>query len=271
MNLSIFGCGWLGLPLAFHLQKGPYTIHGSSTTETTLKTLSKNNINSYLLTVSNNGKLNTQPKTFFSSDCLIITLPFKRSLTDPFIYLNQIKSIINAYNKNCKKSWVILLSSTSIYPLDNTTVNEFTSITPQNKRQESLLATEQYVQKNTHSSAILRCGGLFGYKRKIGNFFTKKELSTPNAPVNLIHQTDVIGLIQSILQTKKDHYIFNAVCPHHPTKKELYTFHATLQNTAPPIIKESNIQNSKIVCSNYTCETLSYSFTYKNLLQNMND
>ncbi|WP_321539617.1 NAD(P)-binding domain-containing protein [Flavobacterium piscinae] len=43
-QISILGCGWLGMPLAKHLLQKGYSIKGSTTTETKLELLQNEGI-----------------------------------------------------------------------------------------------------------------------------------------------------------------------------------------------------------------------------------
>ena len=182
-SISILGCGWLGEPLSIILKK-KYSVKRSP---------------DFLIRVHENfisGNLD-----FFKSDYLIITLPFKRSFEDPFIYPKQISQIIKHSPKN---QWILFTSSTSIYPNINGTVTEETSIIPENNRQKALLETEEMIQAHTPHT-LIRLAGLFGPDRPL-----KKESKN----MNLIHLNDAIGIIQRIIETSSQNHIFNAVCLH---------------------------------------------------------
>ena len=222
MNISIIGCGWLGLPLAQKCLHLGYKVTGTTTSPSKLTQLQQHNISPILFHCDTTGKITSKLDNLFDCDCLIITLPFKRSFTKPSYYHNQISALLTAYQQsNTSSKWIIFTSSTSVYSKTNQTVDENSVILPENERQKCLLNTENLLLNSSIDTTIVRCGGLFGFNRKIGNFFKNKTISEPNSPVNLIHCTDVIGIICAILNQKQKNTIFNAVCPHHPTKKEL--------------------------------------------------
>jgi hypothetical protein len=191
-SISILGCGWLGAPLATALSDH-YTLKKSP--DFSIRVHEKN------IT----GNL-----TFFDSDMLIITLPFKRTFEDPWIYPNQITQVLNHTKKN---QWILFTSSTSIYPNINKTFTEETVIIPENDRGKALLKTEQLIQ-NHSPYTIIRLGGLYGPNR---------ELKKDSKSMNLIHLNDAIGLITKIIDSSAQNHIFNAVSnvrfPHEPGKK----------------------------------------------------
>jgi len=93
----------------------------------------------------------------------------------------------------------------------------------------------------------------------------RTHIENPNAPINLIHQEDCIGIIMAIIdqiQIKcwNRNEVFNAVTPFHPSRKEYYTQKAIELNLALP---EFNLENStfgKTILSNKTGAFLGYAF-----------
>jgi len=264
-SISIVGCGWLGLPLGQTLHNHGYNVAGSTTTPSKQTLLRQHNIMPYIIECTTNAQLTTSSPSFFTADHLIITLPFKRSLPQAAIYFNQIKSIVSTYlthNPNLKH--VLLTSSTSIYSPTNTTVTENTPITAQTERQQALYNTEQYILNLPLKSTIIRCGGLFGYGRHIGQFYSKTKTKNLNCPVNLIHCDDVIGIILATLTHNHTQEIFNAVCPDHPQKSTLYAFHTNNPIPNQPLTQQPN--SYKIVSSKKAQNLLAYSFKYAKLM-----
>ena len=90
MNISIIGCGWVGMPLAEHLIKLNYSVTGSTTDSQKRKDLINQQITPCLLKIDSNN-ISYDNTDIFKSPILIIMLPFKRSFEDPFYYVNQIK------------------------------------------------------------------------------------------------------------------------------------------------------------------------------------
>ncbi len=192
MIISVLGCGWLGLPLAKYLSKN-YTIKKSP------------DFNIRVFEDHISGNLD-----FFNCDLLIITLPFKRTFENPFIYPHQIRQVL----KHAPK-WVIFTSSTSIYPDTLLLATEDISIEPQTQRQQALLETEQLIQSHG-ASTILRLAGLYGPGRPIRPYNPDM-----NTPINLIHLDDIILIIEKIIQEKITG-LFNLVSDDHRYRSELH-------------------------------------------------
>ena len=66
----------------------------------------------------------------------------------------------------------------------------------------------------------------------------RRDLEGGNAPVNLIHKKDCIGIISSIIKQDAYGHIFNGVHPNHPKKKEYYSQKAKELGLIAPHYKE---------------------------------
>jgi len=83
---------------------------------------------------------------------------------------------------------------------------------------------------------------LYGGSRNPVRFLAgRKDLNNGTAPVNLIHREDCIGILKAIIGQDAFGYIFNAVIPQHPSKKEYYTKQAVTLGLEPPTYN-TNIQ-----------------------------
>ncbi|MSR89051.1 MAG: hypothetical protein EXS67_05315 [Candidatus Margulisbacteria bacterium] len=193
-TISILGCGWLGLPLALQLSQ-THSVKKSP------------DFNIRIFEDQLIGDLD-----FFTCDLLIITIPFKRTFTDPFVYPKQIQQVLKHAH-----SWVIFTSSTSIYTDDISIVTENLVIKPQTPRQQALLETEHLIQSHGDYT-ILRLAGLYGPNRPIRPYNPDM-----NTPINLIHLDDVVLIIKKIIQYKTTGHIFNLVSDDHRHRSELHS------------------------------------------------
>ena len=263
-KISIIGCGWLGLPLAKKLLSKNYIVSGSTTSKDKLNDLKKNNIDAYILNFPNN--INTL-KTLCETDILILTLPFKRSYTPPEIYYKQLKTILNyAENKQVKK--ILLTSSTSAYSNTNTNVHEDDKIIADNKRQQTLLESEQMILSASFCKSIVaRLSGLYGPNREIGKFIQNKSNQNGNNKVNLIHQDDVVEILIKLIESNHWNEIYNIVSDNHPTKIELYTKKALEKKIKVPLFDNDAPLSFKIVSNKKIKKLLNYTFKYPNPLE----
>lgn len=201
----------MGFPLAKKLVKNGFLVKGSTTSLAKKEILEDEGIKSYQLCLSQNS-LEIDSTDFFDTDVLVICIPPKRSEKEQ--YLAKIKQLDFFL---AKIPFVIFTSSTAVYPNINDEVFEESPIVDNH-----LYQVEQYLQDKTET-CILRLSGLIGGNRHAGRFFSGKEnISNGLAPVNLIHQDDVVEITYQVIR-KEVKGIFNVCCLEHPTKNDFYT------------------------------------------------
>ena len=124
------------------------------------------------------------------------------------------------------------------------------------------MATEILLQSNENfKTTVVRFGGLLGEDRHPIHFLAgRKNIENPEAPINLIHQEDCIGIIEAIVKQECWNEIFNAVAPFHPTRKEYYTQKALEQNLPLPEFDQTKTSIGKTILSNKLGITLDYKF-----------
>ncbi|OYX82684.1 MAG: NAD(P)-dependent oxidoreductase, partial [Flavobacteriales bacterium 32-34-25] len=109
-------------------------------------------------------------------------------------------------------------------------------------------------------------GGLIGEDRNPARFLAGKEnVPNPEAPINLIHLEDCIGIIQKIIATNSWNTTLNAVTPFHPTRKEYYTQKSIAENLVPPTFNHEIPSIGKTILSDYLIQKLNYTFTKTDL------
>ncbi|KLT66498.1 SDR family oxidoreductase [Pedobacter sp. BMA] len=256
-NISILGCGWFGLALAKELIMLDYHVKGSTTTPEKLSTLEEEKIEAFLINFTAD-QIDADP-AFFNSDVLFICIPPKRNSPELADYPDKIAAILKGINQPATQ--VVLISSTSVYGDENRTVNEFSETMPDTDSGKMVLAAEQILkEKRPDHSTVLRFSGLIGPNRNAGRFFAGKS-NIPNglAPVNLIHQTDAVGIAVKLLQTQAFGHIYNACAPAHPSRTDFYTHAAQEMGLAiPEFIQEK--KEWKLVESLNVPKYLDYKF-----------
>ena len=118
---------------------------------------------------------------------------------------------------------------------------------------------------NFHTT-ILRFGGLIGEGRHPIHFLAgRKDIENPEAPINLIHQADCIGIIEAII--KRDFFgeTFNAVAPFHPSRKEYYSQKAIEFHLPLPEFDETKPSVGKLISGEKVGRLLKYNFTFSKL------
>ena len=263
-TISILGCGWYGFSLATTLIHKGYTVKGSTTSADKLHKLAAANIKPYLVSFSADDE-NYDP-LFFMCDVLWICIPPKIRSDNGEDYLDKINCIINAIKLNGIKQ-VVFISSTGVYGDSNAEVNELSEPLPDSASGKALLQAETLLTQQTEfQTTIIRFAGLIGPGQDPGRFLAgKKAVPNGNAPVNLIHLTDCIGISCAILDKHAFGYAYNACAPSHPTRNDFYTKAATrLGLEAPEFIAEK--KNWKIVSSVNVEKILDYKYEVDDLM-----
>ena len=181
-KIGIVGCGWLGKPLA-----------------TSLSLQHKVECFSREQTPDNSS--------FWNNDIIIISINTKDN------YLHTLSKIATLTKPSAS---IILMSSTSVYREFDEEVNEKSIITKIALQKEA----ELLVQSLRKKVLILRLGGLMGEDRVAGKW--KKVSTFTDGPVNYIHQDDVIGIVNFLIDTKIEEGLYNLVAPKHPLRSEVH-------------------------------------------------
>ena len=260
-QISVLGCGWLGLPLAKSLLENGFSVKGSTTSIGKLSVLKNLGIQAFQIELSET-KIQGKVDSFLeNSKILIIDVPPKLRGSSTENFVSKIKNVIPFIEKSTIEN-VLFISSTSVYGEDNSMVTEESKLNPDTESGRQLVQTEQLLQCNSNfKTTILRFGGLIGEDRHPIKFLAgRKNIENPNAPINLIHQEDCVGIIQKIIELNSWNETFNAVTPFHPSRKEYYTQKAIDLNLDLPEFNAENSSFGKTISSSKIEKVLGYSF-----------
>lgn len=266
-QISILGCGWLGLPLAKSLIAKNRSVNGSTTSENKLQILKDASINPYLVALESESISESINDFLDKSEILIIDIPPKLRGTNSDtsqerkIFVDKIQILIPFIERSTIKK-VLFVSSTSVYSEENGLVSEETIPNPETESGKQLFLAEEILRNNQNfETTILRFGGLIGEDRHPVKFLAGKEnLENPDAPVNLIHQNDCINIIEEIIDQSKWNEVFNAVAPFHPTREEYYTQKAKEHGLVLPKFSSEKSHIKKIISSEKVENSLNYHF-----------
>ena len=273
-QISILGCGWLGLPLAKSLIEKGFFLNGSTTSLDKISVLKDNGINAFHIEIRESeikGEINSFLE---NSEILIIDIPPKLRGNQSENFVQKIRNLIPYIEKSTVEK-VVFISSTSVYADDNSIITETTKPNPETESGKQLMEAENLFQNNPNlKTTVIRFGGLIGENRHPIHFLAgKQNLENPDAPINLIHQIDCIGIIETIIerglrQAQSDNWewneTFNAVAPFHPTRKEYYTQKAIKLNLPLPEFAQG-ISIGKTILSDRIETVLGYQFQNKAL------
>ena len=270
-NIVIIGSGWLGWPLAQYLSKQGHQVIATTTTSSkaarlkggTAGAFSHHGISVIKLLTENA----TQPatiSTLVNCDIMIIAIPPKRQQTD---YLDQLQQLLKLAEKITIAN-ILFISSSSVYGDQSGTMTEQTICRPGTASAIAMAEFEQLLLSRTVShNSVLRLAGLIGPGRHPGRFLAGKvDVANPDAVVNMIEQSDCIGLINRIIMQNSWGKIHLGCAPSHPSRREFYQRGAELLGLTPPLFLESGGKDAKLVDGRHTATSLNYRYQYPDLM-----
>jgi nucleoside-diphosphate-sugar epimerase len=265
-NISILGCGWLGLPLAKVLIVNHFSVKGSTTPQDKLSLVEENKIQPFSLSLNKNEIIGNIDAFLADSEVLIINIPPKLRGNSSENFVAKIKTLIPFIEKSSIKK-VVFVSSTSVYADDNSMVTEETIPKPETEGGKQLLEAEKLLQNNKNfQTTILRFGGLIGEDRHPIKFIAGREnLENPDGTINLIHQKDCIGILLKIIETNSWNETFNAAAPFHPTREVYYTQKAIELDLILPKFNKEKPSVGKVIVSDKLEKKLEHKYEYPNL------
>ena len=265
-NISIIGCGWLGLPLAEDLINTGHLVKGSTTSSDKIERLKTAGILPFLISISEDGITGPIEDCLKKSEILIINIP-------PGLRKNHEADFIKKMNLLCRHiensdiKKVLYISSTSVYEEDDDIpiITEKSAPNGQSYSAKQLIGAEQVFKTNSNfKTTLLRFGGLIGGDRNPAKYLSgQTQVKDPDGPVNLIHQKDCIAIIKSILKNEHWNTDFNAAAPQHPTRKTYYTALCDMQNLPLPQFDHTTKSKGKIISSNKVERILNYNFQHQ--------
>ncbi|MFC2186476.1 NAD(P)-binding domain-containing protein [Fulvivirgaceae bacterium LMO-SS25] len=261
-SISIIGCGWLGWPMAQALITEGFAVKGSTTSPEKLSKLQQDGIEAYCLNFPTNDHVSANK--LVDSDLLFINIPPSGS-GQREDYPKAIANLIS-FVKPLQK--IIFISSTSIYPNLNRLVTEDDVDTSSFGKDEIGEAELEILKRHQSTSTILRCSGLMGKSRIPGKYFAgKKGLDNGHILLNLVHLSDIIGVVKEIIKQDAFGHIWNLTAPIPRKREEIYKHNAAKFGFAPAEFAEPNLNTPfKVISPNKLISELNYTFKYPDIL-----
>lgn len=249
LKIGILGCGWLGSRMT-RLWMTDNIIYTTTTTKEKMENLANNGLHPTLVDFSEEVQENEnlEWEAVKLLDVLIITVGIStrkdKDIENIKVKLNNLKTFLGDFNGQ-----IFYLSSTSVYPNENKTFKE--EDVPLER-----VFVENTLRKQYPKINILRLGGLMGDDR----YLSKYNVSNLDCPVNHIHYSDIIGVIEKMIEVKSFARLYNVVAPLHPTKREVIAKQKG-QEFSP---EDFDCIAAKMVSSKKLEEELGYQFKYQN-------
>jgi nucleoside-diphosphate-sugar epimerase len=202
-------------------------------------------------------KPQTIDPSFLAADTLIINITSKNAEG----YTRLISAI-----ENSPVQRVLFVSSSSVYQNLNREVGEDEGA---ENAESPLFQIEQlFRQSPAFQTTVVRFSGLVGPGRHPGRFFRGgKTIKQVDAPINLIHFDDCIGIIRAIIEQDCWGEVFNGCSDSHPPKREFYGYASELAGREFPALAEPTPPAYKIVTNTKVKQRLGYQFQHPDLMQ----
>ena len=215
----------------------------------------------YLIALETNAIVGNISEFLDESDILIIDIPPKLRRENSENFVAKIQMLI-PHIEQSSISKVLFISSTSVFADENNVVTEDTIPNASTESGKQLFESELLLQQNTQfNTTILRFGGLIGNERHpIKSLAGRENLENPDAPINLIHQKDCIGIILKIIALEKWGKTYNAAAPFHPTRENFYVGNALKMTLPLPVFNHDKASVGKTIDSTNLQNDLNYQF-----------
>ena len=195
-------------------------------------------------------------RDFFDSDVVILNFPPGRKRADVRIFMESAMESLLFYLRAGGAQKVLFVSSTSVYRSGHVREEDAGKLLPETASGCALLAAENTL------TTILRCGGLYGYERKPGRFWSARSLRNPQNSVNLVHRDDAVGVALATIAQNCWDETFNVCADQHPSRAEFYTQAALRLGIALPKMGLEESRPDKVVLNHRVRRRLGYTFKY---------
>lgn len=255
-RVSIIGLGWLGLPLAQHLQQQGFRVKGS-------KRESKGcPIECYPLDLSRLDEAELAP--LLACDSLVINIP--PSSCSPSDYVTGIQRIVKVAVHQ-QVSHIVFVSSSSVLPMcsgefdEQQVLHDLANVTSPTTR--ALVELEHFFATLPQHSDVLRLAGLVGRQRHpVYALAGKQGLSGAQQPVNLVHLNDCIAAITLLLHHPGGQRLFHLCSPKHPGRQAYYSAIAARLGLPPLQFLAENQPLVRIIKADKICRELGFVYQF---------
>ena len=263
-SVAIVGLGWLGLPLARHLQNLGWEVKGSKRTHEGVEQMRLLGLETYHLELT--PEINADPDDLtllFSVDSLVINIPPSQYFFDMEHYILGVENVIDeALLQNVQH--IIFISSTSVFPDIAGRFDENIAPNPTSQTGKGLYEIEQrlFDCRDIHVD-VVRFAGLVGEDRHPVRVLSGREnIVGGNQPINLVHLEDCARAIQLLLETPSFQRLYHLSAPVHPTKQAYYTYCAEKLGIIAPHFVCSPQDPQRIIVGDKICEELGFVYQY---------
>ena len=267
-TVLVLGCGWLGMALAKHLVADGYHVLGTTTSPDNIPMMEAAGIQAHVLRLGVDFGAPAEAQLYQllrAADVLVLNVPPRAAAagTYPTLLRPVHRAVAAAGTPH-----VLFVSSTSVYCNEPRVMHEVDAASTRDAASDILRAEGHFVPRyGQWKSTVVRLGGLIGPGRAPGRFLAgRRDLAQGNAPVNLVHLTDVVGVLASIIRHEAWGHTFNVCANQHPLRREFYPAAAQYLTLEAPTFKDETEVSGKIIDSSLVRSVLPYQFQHDDVL-----
>jgi nucleoside-diphosphate-sugar epimerase len=263
MQISVVGCGWLGLPLAINLQESGHNIVATCRSQQKADKLTQLGFDAECFELGDELGHSRLAK-LFNSTVLVLNVPVGRKSPITEHYVQYMEALLK-HAANSQIQNLIFISTTSVYGDTSGTVTEQSPTHPQTQSGRINLTVEALVRENfAGSSTVIRAAGLVGNGRHPANYLAGKiGLLKPDHIVNLIHQDDVVCAIKTVIERNIWGQTLHLSASEHPSRAQYYTWAAgKLGLSAPKFVESTGVALGKEIDATRSLQVLGLSLKY---------
>lgn len=267
-TVLVLGCGWLGMALARSLAAVGHPVLGTTTSPDHLPAMEAAGIRPHLLRLGTDFGAPAEQLLHHllrAADVLVLNVPPRAATAGA--YPNLLRPVHRAVAA-AGTGHVLFVSSTSVYPNEPRVMREADAVSTRDAASDVLRAEGHFVPRyGQWKSSVVRLGGLIGPGRAPGRFLAgRRALAQGNAPVNLLHLTDAVGVLTGIIAHGAWGHTFNVCAAQHPRRRDFYPAAAEFLALESPTFQDENGASGKTIDSSLVRNVLPYEFQHDDVL-----
>ena len=266
-TVAILGCGWLGFALAKTLLAENCRVLGTTTSPEQLPLLAAAGIEPHLLqlgpdfTAADELRLT---QVLQQASILVLNVPPRAAVAGGYpTLLRPVHRAVSA----ARLQAVLFVSTSGVYPDEPRPMRETDALSTRDAASDVLRTEGHFVPRyGQWQSTVVRLGGLIGPDRPPGRFLAgRRDLPQGQAPVNLLHQADAVGILCAIIRQGIWGHTLNVCALDHPARREFYPAAAAHLGLEPPTFRADG-GGGKLIDSSRLRSLVSYEFQHDDLL-----
>lgn len=265
--VALLGCGWLGLPLAKELVARGHRVLGSTTTPEQLPVLAAAGIEPKRLQLGPDfSAADERDLTAWlaQADVLVLDVPPRAAVAGGY---PQLLRPVHRAVAAARLKAVLFVSTVGVYPNEPRVLREADALSTRDASSDVLRTEGHFVPRyGQWQSTVVRLGGLIGPGRAPGRFLAgRRNLPHGSAPTNLLHLTDAVGVLRTIIAQGVWGHTLNVCAAEHPLRRDFYPAAAQFIGLEPPTFQDDK-GGGKLIASSLVRQVVPYSFVHDDVL-----